>query len=550
MTEEEYAQLNQKYGMEDDFSGEEQTINSQEVGTAGGIARAVGQGLSLGFGDEIEAFAKSGFTDKSYDEELATVREQLAQFKEQNPVAAYGGEIAGSIIPSFTPLGALGKVGQAVSKMGSTGRAATSGAVQGGIYGAGAAEGDLKDRATGGAVGFGVGGFGGSVIGSFLPKTSQAAQELVDMGVPVTIGQAFKGQGATGKLISGMEESMTSYPGIGPSVAEGRLRGLAEFNKLAMLEAVEPALTKAELQVAKKQIQNLNGQEAFSEITDIVSQKYNKLTEDFVLPESSINSLQNKFSNILNMEYKDILNKENAKTINAIFQKQLNKQTKNKNGKLVLEGQNLKKFEASLKTKAKEFKKKGGMDSEIGDVFEEMHSILKDEINLSNPGNNLAGINKAWAGIATIKLAVNKANKNKGIFTATQFLDSIKQADPTKGSTYNAKGKALMQSFADKGNEVLANVTPDSGTASRLVGGENIRSPKRLGQGILGALAGEITYNPLAQRLLRNTIDKSGRVLNTAVPYTSKSASGLLSSIKDQSEEERLNEEEYMRSLL
>ena len=61
MTEEEYAQLNQKYGMEDDFSDEEQTINSQEVGTAGGIARAVGQGLSLGFGDEIEAFAKSGF---------------------------------------------------------------------------------------------------------------------------------------------------------------------------------------------------------------------------------------------------------------------------------------------------------------------------------------------------------------------------------------------------------------------------------------------------------------------------------------------------------
>lgn len=39
-----------------------------------GLARTVGQGVTFGFGDEIEAGARSAFGDKTYEEEVARIR--------------------------------------------------------------------------------------------------------------------------------------------------------------------------------------------------------------------------------------------------------------------------------------------------------------------------------------------------------------------------------------------------------------------------------------------------------------------------------------------
>jgi len=164
MTEEEYAALSAEYGLEDDEDKiQNESYPDLNVSTAGGTARAIGQGLTLGFGDELEAFVTSAFTDKTYDEEVDMIRNKLSSFRETNPALAYGGEVAGSIIPSFTPLGALGKVGQAVSKMSPVKKSATIGGSQSAIYGAGSSEGDvltaegLKQRAMGAGLGLGLG---------------------------------------------------------------------------------------------------------------------------------------------------------------------------------------------------------------------------------------------------------------------------------------------------------------------------------------------------------------------------------------------------------
>ena len=520
MTEEEYAALSSEYGLEDDKDEiQNESYPDLNVSKVGGTARAVGQGLSLGFGDELEAFVTSSFTDKTYDEEVDMIRNKLSSFRETNPVLAYGGEIVGSIAPSFTPVGALGKVGQAVSKMGA-------------------------------GVGLGLGAGLGAGISAILPKTSVAAQELIDLDIPVTIGQAFKGQGPGGKLIAGAEETLTSLPGAGASISEARLLGLAKFNKLAILEAAEPALTVAELKVLKNQIKNLNGQEAFKEVSAKVGDKYNKLLDDFVLPDEGITNLLTKFEDILGREYAGILDPKALKATNALFQKPLNKLIKIQDDAFILEGKNLKLFEGELKDIAKSYKLKGGLDGEIGKVFDEMTRVLKSEVDQFNPGNQLNEINKGWAKLATIKLAVNKASRNKGIFTSEQFLDAIKQADPTKGKTNTAKGQSFLQQFAEKGNDVLAKVTPDSGTASRIVGGEMIRDKARMAQAFIGSLLGEIVYNPYSQIGLRKAISGTSKGLEKLVPYAAKQGTGLLDDYQKNKVVEKESEEAYIKSLL
>ena len=557
MTEEEYAALSSEYGLEDDKDEiQNESYPDLNVSKVGGTARAVGQGLSLGFGDELEAFVTSSFTDKTYDEEVDMIRNKLSSFRETNPVLAYGGEIVGSIAPAFTPVGALGKVGQAVSKMGAVKKSATIGGSQGAIYGAGASEGDvltaegLKKRAMGAGVGLGLGAGLGAGISAILPKTSVAAQELIDLDIPVTIGQAFKGQGPGGKLIAGAEETLTSLPGAGASISEARLLGLAKFNKLAILEAAEPALTVAELKVLKNQIKNLNGQEAFKEVSAKVGDKYNKLLDDFVLPDEGITNLLTKFEDILGREYAGILDPKALKATNALFQKPLNKLIRIQDDAFILEGKNLKLFEGELKDIAKSYKLKGGLDGEIGKVFDEMTRVLKSEVDKFNPGNQLNEINKGWAKLATIKLAVNKASRNKGIFTTEQLLDAIKQADPTKGKTNTAKGQSFLQQFAEKGNDVLAKVTPGSGTASRIVGGEMIRDKARMAQAFIGSLLGEIVYNPYSQIGLRKAISGTSKGLEKLVPYAAKQGTGLLDDYQKNKVVEKESEEAYIKSLL
>ena len=144
-----------------------------------GVARSVGQGLTFGFGDEITALARSVF-GRDYDELVQEERDALNAFRDTHPELAYGAEIlSGFALPGVGLAKGLttaakvaattGKAGKAVRE----GRAAQQvvarqpmtaanvakiGATQGGLYGVGAAEGDLANRALGGAVGAATGG--------------------------------------------------------------------------------------------------------------------------------------------------------------------------------------------------------------------------------------------------------------------------------------------------------------------------------------------------------------------------------------------------------
>ena len=151
---------------------------------AGNLARAVGQGVTFGFGDEIEAGIRSLGSDRSYDEEVADIRKSISEFRDTNPVAAYGSEIAGSI-----PTG-IGLAG--VALRGGIKGALKIGALEGSIYGAGEGEG-VTDTASSAAIGAGLGGALGKagekalegiapLVGKFMKKTRGSGTEVKGSG--------------------------------------------------------------------------------------------------------------------------------------------------------------------------------------------------------------------------------------------------------------------------------------------------------------------------------------------------------------------------------
>ena len=136
---------------------------------------ALGQGLLLGFGDELEARIRS-LGGQDYDTLVNQIREQNQQYYQDSPKTALAAEIAGGILPSalayFTPAAPLAgaknvgtlnrlrqyyqgqKEAQALRTLPQTiGRASVAGGTTGAIAGAGAAEGNLVERLPGAATG-------------------------------------------------------------------------------------------------------------------------------------------------------------------------------------------------------------------------------------------------------------------------------------------------------------------------------------------------------------------------------------------------------------
>lgn len=158
------------------------TIERQGAGTA--AVRAVGDGLTFGFQDEILAgldaaaqpFIPQGNGSSAdsfgqrYEDNLANQRARLKAGQEQHPVTSIAGGVVGGVLPAAATGGAsLGAAALGAAGRQTTGRAvatgAATGAAYGGAYGLGSADGDLGDR-VGGAVS---GGLLGGLVGGAVP---------------------------------------------------------------------------------------------------------------------------------------------------------------------------------------------------------------------------------------------------------------------------------------------------------------------------------------------------------------------------------------------
>ena len=488
------------------------------VGALEGSVRAgLGQGIGFGFGDELEALYKSRTRGTKYEDEVADARAKIKRFRETNPTLAYGSEIGGALLPmAFT--GGASAIGQGLARAGARGTGAviqgagkgvnllqtggikgagTLGAVQGGLYGAGVGE-DAESRLKG-AVGGAVLGAGiGKTAEKLLPKTTELAKKFIQQGgIKLTGGQAIKGSGALGNLLYGIESSSTSIPGVGSAIAQAKTKSLSEFNKYAMMEALEPILTTQSKKILQKKLKNLNGTEAFRVVKETLDEAYGKIVPKLSADEKTIISLQDEFANIIAKSDTDEASKKLLiKRIGKLFDDKIKI---NNQGNKFISGKNIKKIQSELGKDAQQFFKKGGFDDYIGEAFNEMKNVLIKKTNLgsavpSTSNNALNKVNLAFARLDPIKRAVVMANKTEGIFSTKQLLNAIKQADMSPGRTMTAQGRGLMTKTAREGDEVFGDFVPDSGTASRLIAGASAISPSLIARLILPTFLAQGLY--------------------------------------------------------
>ena len=147
------------------ISAEERDKNKKDLTQS--LRFLLGQGVALGFGDEIEAYVRSKLGDKTYEENKSIIKNEMKAFETENPLTAAGLEIAGGLTSAAGIYKTLGKAG--LKQMAARGTAA--GGIEGGIYGAGAPEiFGTDNRLVGSAIGTGIGaalgGVGETVVGA------------------------------------------------------------------------------------------------------------------------------------------------------------------------------------------------------------------------------------------------------------------------------------------------------------------------------------------------------------------------------------------------
>ena len=535
----------------------QQESNENEVSRVGGTTRAVAQGISFGFGDEIEALFMSQIKGTSYKKEVEKIRNDIEGFRKSNPLLAYGGEIGGGVLSAIggglavRGLTAGAKAASAASKaaptlLSSAGRSAAVGAGQGALYGAGTGEG-VEGRLTGAAIGGAAGGVLSGASTLILPKATQSAMNLIKKGIPVTPGASVAGKGGSilGQLTGGMETASTSIPGAGAFISEAKTRALAEFNKKAMLEAIEPITGSSAKKGAiktvtnffknktdsagkiRKEIKGLYGNEAYDAVANLVSKEYTKVLSKMQLKGSGLEALE---SRILEAVKNAGLTDDAYNVVVKRITKNITNQIKtNKDGVRFLSGDTLKKIETDLFSDMQRFQRSAGVESYIGDAFSDVRNVFKTTITEFNPNNTLGKVNLAFAQLRPIDHAVKSAFKNEGIFSTAQFLQGIKQVDRSFNRSATARGKNLMLNLAREGEDVLGNFTPDSGTASRLLGSMGATGGLDMKQLINPAFYAGLGYAPGMMQAIRGGLSLPGQVTRSVSPFVAGTqAPGLI----------------------
>jgi hypothetical protein len=75
-----------------------------------GFTRSAAAGPTFGLSQQLEAAARAPFTEQTYGEELANIRQQQRAFESEYPLSALGTELTTGLL--LNPLGALSAVGK------------------------------------------------------------------------------------------------------------------------------------------------------------------------------------------------------------------------------------------------------------------------------------------------------------------------------------------------------------------------------------------------------------------------------------------------------
>ena len=516
------------------------TAPSSDQNTFVDLARAGAQGLTFGFADEIEATVRAALdADADYADVVAEVRKAVDDYREREPAAAFGAEIAGSIVPmiaaQFIPgvgqAATAGRIGQLASKVkaGVSGikspvaKAALTSGAQGTVYGAGVGQGGLQNRLESAAQTGAISAVGGGAISKFAPRVTAAAKDLIKRGVPVTPGQAVRDSGLIGQAIASLEEkAANTIPFLGDAIRSAFERAKTGFNRITVNEALAPIKVVAPKGKEGTELIGF-GQDAIGKAYDDVLDKMS-LTDDLPFYDAVLK--------VANAARKDI----NDDIMDAADEYIFNK-LKDRGGKL--EGGALKDAHSKLR-KAVQRLKRGTDDKQLrlGESLQDILSVFDAELGKQNTAalaKQLNAVDQAYGTFEIARMASMRSAKSGGKFTPGQLLGQIRQTgDPTKRKSQFSRGEARLQKTAQQGQDVIGSTIPDSGTAGReeaakfLTGGGItyglVNEPFTVG---IPTAAATLSYTPLGVPVARTAIDVSGRALQQAAPVLSANINNL-----------------------
>lgn len=329
-----------------------------------------------------------------------------------------------------------------------------------------AAPGDgLQGTATGALAGLG-GGFvgekGAKALGAITRGVSDpATQYLRSQGVPMTTGQAVSQSGFAGRTIKGLEDAMTSLPGVGNMVDARRMEGIEGMNRAAFRIGgapigFDPGATGAE------GIQRLAGarSQAYDAALNPVS--INANTPSFVQDVAGANASAARIPNVNGAQ--DAALAALANRIGGAVDPATDQ----------ISGRGFQEAYRGLARTGRE-RANGDYGHEVGQVMREGQDALAQALNDQAPGAFPAfqAANSANRNLNTLGDAVNRAQNAEGqLFTGAQ----LNMADNTAtrrltGPLASASGDRPFYELANAAQAVLPSKLPDSGTFKRLAVG-------------------------------------------------------------------------------
>lgn len=226
-----------------------------------GAARAtLGQGLGMGWGDEAEAWLRSKLTgSKGYENELAKINQEYAQYSAENPFVAPALEFTGGAAPALAAMLATPVTGGAAAPVAIAASARTAGALSrlaanpyvrgavtggatGAVSGAGSAQPD--QRGSGAATGAVVGTTLGATLPAVIRGGGAGASWLRDRLAP---SEATVMDSAAGKVSRAMTESGMTPKEIQQKVLQDRARNIP-----STIANADPALVDLAETVAQR----------------------------------------------------------------------------------------------------------------------------------------------------------------------------------------------------------------------------------------------------------------------------------------------------------
>ena len=489
-------------------------------------ARAGAQGLTFGFADEIEAAIAAGISgSESYGDALARVRGNIKKFQQDNPSVAFGAEITGAIIPSIVaqlvPVG-----GQAASAANAariaatiarnpTARAAATGAVASGIYGAGTAEGGAEERLMGALKAAPIGAIANPAVQKVAPAITAGARDLIRKGVQLTPGQAVRDSSLLGGAISRAEEAIGStVPIVGDAIRGALGRAQKTFNVAAANEALAP--------IGAKVGKNLEGEELIQAGNKILSDEYDKL-----LPQLKITNRGQ-----LNSELKSLvvgLEKDISKDVRGRLQRYIF----NRFDDAGMSGDNIKKAQTFFRRDIERLRREGKeVAARKADALEDARAIFNRVLEVENPAKlsaRLRDLDSAYGNFQVISAASMRRKADKA-FTPVDVLQASAKSDPARTKRATAEGRARMQPCARQAQDVMGSQVPDSGTATRgfsglawLGGGQSLGMD--VGSALLPIGLPLAAYSsPIGNMLTRELLGASGQVVRRSVPFAANEA--------------------------